>query len=65
MVAAMQFLPRPHSQSLAVAAIDWRYGLPDREHVWGKAVHRVVTEGIAPEQAVDEAIARIKQILSE
>ncbi len=30
-----------------------------------KAIHRVVTEGISPEQAVDEAIARIKQILSE
>jgi multiple sugar transport system substrate-binding protein len=35
------------------------------ENVWGNAVHRVVTEGITPEQAVDEAIARIKQILSE
>ena len=33
--------------------------------VWAKAVHRVVTENISPEQAVDEAIARIKQILSE
>jgi multiple sugar transport system substrate-binding protein len=31
----------------------------------GTAVHRVVTEGISPEQAVDEAIARVKQILSE
>ena len=31
----------------------------------GKAVHRVVTEGVTHEQAVDEAIARIKQILSE
>ena len=28
-------------------------------------IHRVATEGISPEQAVDEAIARIKQILSE
>ena len=35
------------------------------EEVWAKAIHRVVTEGISPEQAVDEAIARIKQILSE
>ena len=35
------------------------------ENVWGKAVHRVAAEGISPEQAVDEAIARIKQILSE
>ena len=37
----------------------------DRESVWAKAVHRVAAEGISPEQAVDEAIARIKQILSE
>ena len=35
-----------------------------QENVWGKAVHRVVADGITPEQAVDEAIARIKQILS-
>jgi hypothetical protein len=33
--------------------------------VWAKAVHRVAAEGISPEQAVDEASARIKQILSE
>ena len=37
----------------------------DQELVWAKAIHRVATEGISPEQAVDEAIARIKQILSE
>jgi multiple sugar transport system substrate-binding protein len=36
-----------------------------KENVWGKAIHRVAAEGITPEQAVDEAIARIKQILSE
>jgi hypothetical protein len=33
--------------------------------VWGKAIHRVAAEGTTPEQAVDEAIARIKQILAE
>jgi hypothetical protein len=33
--------------------------------VWPNAVHRVAAEGISPEQAVDEAIARIKQILAE
>jgi hypothetical protein len=33
--------------------------------IWPKAVHRVVADGLTPEQAVDEAIARIKQILSE
>ena len=35
------------------------------ERVWAKAVHRVAAEGITPEQAVDEAIARIKEILAE
>ena len=36
-----------------------------RNNVWAKAVHRVAAEGISPEQAVDEAIARIKEILAE
>jgi multiple sugar transport system substrate-binding protein len=44
---------------------DWRYEQVWNEYVWPKAVHRVVTEGISPEQAVDEAIARIKEILAE
>jgi hypothetical protein len=35
------------------------------QNVSGSAVQRVVSDGITPEQAVDEAIARIKQILSE
>ena len=35
------------------------------ERVWANAVHSIVTEGVTPEQAVDDAIARIKQILSE
>jgi multiple sugar transport system substrate-binding protein len=39
--------------------------LANREHVWAKAAHRVAVEGISPEQAVDEAIARVKQILAE
>jgi multiple sugar transport system substrate-binding protein len=46
-----------------VAALDWRYELPNRENVWGKAVQRVAVEGVSPEKAVDEVIARIKQIL--
>jgi multiple sugar transport system substrate-binding protein len=44
---------------------EWRSGEIWNENVWGNAVHRVVTEGVSPEQAVDEAIARIKQILAE
>ena len=50
----------------AAASGDWRHDrVVQREHVWAEAVHRVAAEGISPEQAVDEAIARIKQILSE
>ena len=44
---------------------EWQSGQIWQENVWGNAVHRVVTDGLSPEQAVDEAIARIKQILAE
>ena len=60
----MQFLTRPRSYDYVAVSGDWRTtGL--RRSTSGRGVHRVVTEGISPEQAVDEAIARIKQILSE
>jgi multiple sugar transport system substrate-binding protein len=41
------------------------FAVLDREEIWPKAVHRVAADGLTPEQAVDEAIARVKQILSE
>jgi multiple sugar transport system substrate-binding protein len=44
---------------------EWKSGRIYDENVWGKAAHGVAAEGISPEQAVDEAIARIKQILAE
>jgi multiple sugar transport system substrate-binding protein len=44
---------------------EWRSSQAYEENVWGKAIHRVVADGISPEQAVDGAITRIKQILSE
>jgi hypothetical protein len=44
---------------------DLRHREVAQEGVWEKAVHRVVTEGISPEQAVDNAIVRDKQIPSE
>ena len=66
MHAAMQILTRPHQYvSNGVRDHEWRSSRISDELVWGRAVHRVVTEGISPERAVDEAIARIKQILSE
>ncbi|HSA82308.1 MAG TPA: ABC transporter substrate-binding protein [Geminicoccaceae bacterium] len=66
MAAVMQVASRPLMYSYVVASGDWRHDrVRSQENVWGKAVHRVAAEGITPEQAVDEAIARIKQILSE
>jgi multiple sugar transport system substrate-binding protein len=65
MRAAIQTLTRPHLMNMDVRDNEWRSGPIWEENVWGDAVHSVVTEGISPEQAVDEAIARIKQILKE
>jgi multiple sugar transport system substrate-binding protein len=65
MAAVMQVATRPAVYSYAVASGDWRHDQVLTENVWSKAVHRVAAEGVSPEQAVDEAIARIKEILSE
>jgi multiple sugar transport system substrate-binding protein len=65
MASAIQFLTRPRTYSYWVTSGDPRHLVVNGELVWAKAVHRVAADGISPEQAVDEAIARIKQILSE
>jgi multiple sugar transport system substrate-binding protein len=65
MRGAIQMLTRQHLMAMEVRDHEWQTGPIWSEHVWGKAVHRVVADGISPEQAVDEAIARIKEILSE
>jgi multiple sugar transport system substrate-binding protein len=65
MAAAMQAEARPPAHNYTAAAGDLGHDQIYNEHVWAKAIKRVVTEGISPEQAVDDAIARIKQILSE
>jgi hypothetical protein len=66
MAAVMQLASRPMMHNYRVASGDWRHDrISYQEYVWGHAIHRIVTENISPEQAVDEAIARIKQILSE
>jgi multiple sugar transport system substrate-binding protein len=65
MAAVMQVASRPMQYDYATVSGDWRYDQIVQEDVWAKAVHRVVTEDLTPEQAVDEAIARIKEILSE
>ena len=65
MAAVMQIASRATQYDYAPLTGDWRYDLVWQELVLAKAVHRVAAEGISPEQAVDEAIARIKQILAE
>jgi multiple sugar transport system substrate-binding protein len=65
MAAAIQFLTRPRDYDYVAVSGDWRHARVREELVWSKAVHRVAADGISPEQAVDEAIARIKQILAE
>jgi multiple sugar transport system substrate-binding protein len=65
MRAAVQILTRPHQMPSFVRDHERRQGRIWQENVWGRAVHRVAADGISPEQAVDEAIARIKEILSE
>jgi multiple sugar transport system substrate-binding protein len=63
MRSAIQLLTLPRSYYYEVVTGDWRHR--EAYSVWPEAVHRVAADGISPEQAVDEAITRIKQILSE
>jgi multiple sugar transport system substrate-binding protein len=65
MAAVMQVSSRPLAHNYAAVSGNWRHDLVEQENVWGKAAHRIAAEGISPEEAVDEAIARIKQILAE
>jgi multiple sugar transport system substrate-binding protein len=65
MAAAMQASARPLQHDYTTVTGDWRYDLAMRDEPWAKAINRIITEGISPAQAVDETVARIKQILSE
>jgi ABC-type glycerol-3-phosphate transport system substrate-binding protein len=65
MAAVMQAESRPLAHDYSAASGDLRHEQVFNERIWAKAVHSIVTKGISPEQAVDEAIARIKQILGE
>ena len=65
MAVVMLAEARPLAHDYTAALGDLGHDEIHNERVWGKAVHRVVADGISPEHAVDEAIARIKQILSE
>jgi multiple sugar transport system substrate-binding protein len=68
--SAIQLLSKPRSYDYVAVSDDRRHAktLPLTEEggdPWPEAVHRVAAEGWSAEQAVDEAIARIKEILSE
>ena len=63
--AAMQAESRPLVHDYTAASGDLGHDQIYNERVWREAMHRIVTEAFSPERAVDEAIARIKQILSE
>lgn len=41
------------------------YSLVLEENVWGKALYRIVVDGMSPQQAASEAIERIKQIFAQ
>src|SRR5215203_5575263 len=41
---------------------NWKFTILNNENVWAKAMNRVVSEKIPVDKAVDELIARIKQI---
>jgi multiple sugar transport system substrate-binding protein len=65
MASVMQVASRPLAHDYGAASGNWRHDLVSQQNIWGKAIHRVAADGVSPEQAVDEAIARIKEILSE
>jgi multiple sugar transport system substrate-binding protein len=65
MASAIQFVNQPHDYSYAAVSGEWRHQRVQAEGIWPKAIRRIVIDGLTPEQAADEAIARIKQILSE
>ncbi|MBI1244968.1 MAG: extracellular solute-binding protein [Alphaproteobacteria bacterium] len=41
---------------------NWKFTILNNENVWAKAMNRVVNEKVSPEKAIDEMIARIKQV---
>jgi hypothetical protein len=56
---AMRLLTQPRSYGYVAVSGDWRRS--ERNNVWPEAIQGVAANGISPEQAVDEAIARLKR----
>ena len=43
---------------------NWKFTIVNAENVWGRAAARVAKDGIKPEEAAEELITRVKQILA-
>ncbi len=43
---------------------NWKFTIINAENVWGRATARVAKDGIKPEEAAEELITRVKQILA-
>jgi len=43
---------------------NWKFTVINAENVWGRATARVAKDGIKPEEAAEELIGRVKQILA-
>jgi multiple sugar transport system substrate-binding protein len=65
MAAAIQVASRPMAHNYAAASGNFRHDLVEKANLWEETAHRVAKGELTAEQAVDEAIARIKEILSE
>ena len=65
MAAVMQITTHPQTYLWWGLPYAQRRYAEDYRVALGTAVHRVVVDGLLPEQAVDEAIARVKQLLGE
>jgi hypothetical protein len=61
----MQTLTQPRFEPYLITNTDWRLTRVFQEDLLARAVHGVVADGLTPEQAVDQLIERIKQILRE
>ncbi len=64
-IGPMREMFSPGGGSYVPVTGNWRHGKVIQENVWEKAIHSVATGDLTAEQAVDEAIARVKQILAE
>ncbi len=49
---------------LSYTALNPAYSLVLKNGIWGRALNRIVVEGISPEKAADEAIAQIQEIFA-